>query len=459
MADATRRDFLKTTSTLAAGAGLLQAIAPGAHAQGDDTLLIGVVGCGGRGSGATAQALSSPGKVRLISMGDAFRDAIDGSLNSVEREVKGKEGAEVQVAEENKFVGFDAYKKVIDSGVDVVILATPPGFRPQMLEYAVEKGVHVFMEKPVAIDAPGVRRVLEAAKKAKEKGLKIGVGLQRRHQGVYKDFVGRIHNGDLGKVHAMRVYWNGGGVWEPRASREQVKTEVEYQVRNWYYYNWLSGDHICEQHIHNLDVGNWVMQGALPQSVEKNDDGSWKIKGWPVRAQGMGGREVRKENRYGDIYDHHAIEFFYEDGTVMFSQCRHIKNCWNSVSEHIHCTNGIVDLAGGARGSKLNLYNGEAVSYKGETDDPYQVEHNDLFGAIRTGTDYSEAVSGAMSTMTSILGRMCSYSGKEISMEEALNKGATIIPDDIAFDGKAPVYPDENGHYSVPVPGVTNVFA
>ncbi len=446
MSDTSRRDFLKTTSVAALGATVLGSLNAGVYAAGEDTVRIGLVGCGGRGTGACSQALKSPGRVRLIAMGDAFRDSLDGSLQNIENSVKGDDSAEITVAEESKFVGFDAYKKVIDSGVDVVILATPPGFRPMMFEYAVEKGVHVFMEKPVATDAPGVRRVLDAARKAKEKGLKVGVGLQRHHQAPYQELIGRIHTGELGDVRAMRVYWNGGGVWDPRKNRDEVKSEMEYQLRNWYYYNWLCGDHICEQHIHNLDVGNWVM----------SKDGKWQF---PVKANGMGGREVRKDKKYGEIFDHHAVEYTYEDGTVMMSQCRHIANCWNSVSEHVHTTKGIIDFSGGRRGFGGTMFDGTEVLYKGKSEDPYQVEHNDLFGAIREGKDYSEAEYGAMSTMTAILGRMVTYSGQEISMQDALERGLGIMPTDFSWDAEMPNAPNGDGVYAVPVPGVTKVLA
>jgi myo-inositol 2-dehydrogenase/D-chiro-inositol 1-dehydrogenase len=438
MSDASRRDFLKTSSIAAVGTGLLAGISSRAYADGDDTLKIGLVGCGGRGTGAAAQALSTEGKTKLVAMGDAFRDQIDSALRNIQQAVSGRPDAEVDVEESRKFVGFDAYKQVIDSGVDVVILATPPGFRPIHFAYAVEQGKHVFMEKPVAVDAPGVRQVLESARIAKEKNLKVGVGLQRHHQAGYVDTIKRIHDGEFGDVIALRVYWNSAGVWEPRRTREQCKTEMEYQMRNWYYYNWLCGDHICEQHIHNLDVGNWVM------------------KGYPVKCNGMGGREVRKDPKYGEIFDHHACEFTYEDGTVMMSQCRHIKNCWNPVTERVHTTKGIIDPSSGPE----RLFDGsKGVRFRGDKSNPYQVEHDALFAAIRKGEEFNEAENGAMSTMTSILGRMCTYSGKEITMKDALEKGLSIMPKEFGFDADPPTLPGPDGHYPIPVPGVTKVMS
>lgn len=444
MSETSRRSFMKTTSAAAAlGTGLLSSISARAYAAGDEVIRIGLVGCGGRGTGAASQALQSPGNVELVAMGDAFKDQIDSSLTNIERAVKNDESAHIQVTQENMFVGFDAYKKVIDSGIDLVILATPPGFRPMMFDYAVQKGIHVFMEKPVATDAEGVRQVLKAAKVAKAKNLKVGVGLQRHHQACYQDFIGRIHDGQIGEIRALRVYWNGGGVWDPRKTREEVKSEMEYQMRNWYYYNWLCGDHINEQHIHNLDIGNWIMQKH------------------PVSAIGMGGREVRKDPKYGEIFDHFAVQYTYDDGTVMFSECRHIRNCWNSVTEHAHGTNGRIDLSSNPRACKITWGNsGNVEAFKGENDNPYQVEHNDLFSAIRKNTEYSEAEYGAMSTMTAILGRMCTYSGKEITMDKALLEGPQIVPNpaDLSWELAPPTVPDANGNYPVPVPGVTDVF-
>jgi len=329
-----------------------------------------------------------------------------------------------------------AYQKVIDSGVDLVILATPPGFRPIHFEYAVKAGKNIFMEKPVAVDAPGVRQVLEANKIAKEKKLKVGVGLQRHHQYEYLETVQRLKDGLIGDIIALRVYWNGGGVWDPPLKRENAKSEMEYQMRNWYYYNWLCGDHIVEQHIHNLDVGNWV-KGK-----------------YPVRANGMGGRQVRVDKKYGEIFDHHYVEFDFDDGTKMYSQCRHIPNCWNSVSEHAHGTKGTCDISGG----RISVTGGEDWRYRGKNPNPYQVEHDDLFAAIRQGSEFNEADNGAMSTMTAILGRMATYSGKIIEMEQALASNLSLMPRTFAWDADPPVMPKEDGSYPIAVPGVTKVL-
>lgn len=431
-----RRTFLKNTAAATAGAAILSSLSASVYAAGDDAIKVGLVGVGGRGTGAAGQALATAGKVKLVAVGDAFGDVIEYGLNQVANSVKGKEN-EFKVEDVAKFSGMDAYKQVIDSDIDLVILATPPGFRPIHFGYAVDKGRHVFMEKPVATDPSGVRSVLENAKRAKLKDLKVGVGLQRRHEASYIELIQRVHDGAIGDVIASRVYWNGGGVWEPKKTREQVKTEMEYQMWNWYYYNWLCGDHITEQHIHNLDIGNWLKNG------------------YPVSANGMGGRQVRTDKRYGEIYDHHAVEFTYADGSKMFSQCRHIQGCWNAVDEHAHGTKGAIHLAGGnVRGCSIELANGEKITSKAASENPYQVEHDDLFNAIRTNAkDYNEAEYGAMSTMTSILGRLCTYSGKVLTMEQALNSEISIMPKSYAFDAEPPVKPGENGEYPIAVPG------
>jgi len=431
-----RRDFIKT-STLAVSAGALGSLALSsrAYAAGDDTIRVGLIGCGGRGSGAAGQALSTKGNVKLVAMGDAFSERLEGSLKNLSKKFTSQPGR-VDVDADHKFVGFDAYEKVLASDVDLVILATPPGFRPIHFEAAVAAGKHIFMEKPVATDCPGVRSVLESAQRAKEKNLKVGVGLQRHHQFPYMETVNRIHDGEIGDIVALRVYWNGGGVWDPRRSRDQVKTEMEYQMWSWYYYNWLCGDHIVEQHIHNLDVGNWVKQS------------------YPTECHGMGGREVRKHKKYGEIFDHHAVEYAYADGTRMFSQCRHIRNCWNSVTEHAIGTNGTADISG----HRLAFADGNKWRSSANKNDPYQTEHDDLFAAIRENETYNEADNGAFSTLTAIMGRMATYSGKIIKWDDALNSELSIMPSEFAWDAELPNQPDSDGVYSVPVPGVTKVL-
>jgi predicted dehydrogenase len=361
-------------------------------------------------------------------MCDAFRDRLDGSLENLEK----KHADRVKVDEDHKFTGFEGYKQAI-AVADVVILATPPGFRPIHFEEAVKQGKNIFMEKPVAVDPTGIRRVLKAAVVAKSKNLKVGVGLQRHHQLGYQETLKRLHDGAIGDIVSMRCYWNGAGVWTRPRRPEQ--TEMEYQMRNWYYFNWLCGDHIVEQHIHNLDVINWVKGG------------------YPVRAQGMGGREVRKGIDNGEIYDHHAVEFEYADGSRSFSYCRHIPGCWSSVSEHVVGTKGISDVSGHTLKSH-DGWNSWRHNARGDKN-PYQQEHDDLFDAIRNNKPYNEAEYGAKSTMTSILGRLCTYSGKMIEWEDAINSDLDLSPSRYAWDADPITLPDANGRYPIAVPGKT----
>jgi myo-inositol 2-dehydrogenase/D-chiro-inositol 1-dehydrogenase len=264
--------------------------------------------------------------VKLVAMADAFPDQLENSLSRIQKQLS-ETPERVGVDADHKFIGLESFQQMMASDIDLVILATPPGFRPIMFEAAVAAGKNVFMEKPVATDAPGVRKVLENVQIAKQKNLKVGVGLQRHHQNTYMETMKRLKDGAIGDIVAMRCYWNNAGVWDPRKTREEVSGEMEYQLRNWYYYNWLCGDHINEQHIHNIDVCNWLM-----------DD-------FPMTANGMGGRLYRTDKKYGEIFDHHAVEFTYANGAKMFSQCRHMPRCWNSVSEHAHGTKGSADIS------------------------------------------------------------------------------------------------------------------
>src|SRR5262245_7652383 len=356
LAATNRREFLKSSSLAAVGAGVLGSLGslPGAFAASDDTIKVGLIGCGGRGTGAASQALSTKGNVRLVAMGDAFPWQLENSYNGLKQALADKPDR-LAVTDDRKFVGLDAYQKVINAGVDLVILATPPGFRPVQFEAAVKAGKHVFMEKPVAVDAPGVRQVLAAAEEAKKKNLGVGVGLQRHHQAMYLETVKRLQDGAVGDIHTARAYWNSGGVWT--RDRKEGMTEMEYQVWNWYYFTWLSGDHICEQHIHNLDVINWV-KGA-----------------YPVSAQGQGGRQVRTGKQHGEIYDHHYVEFEFKDGSRMFSQCRHIENCWSNVSEHVQGSKGSADISGGSIKNGTDEWHFKSAKKY----DPFRVEHDDMF--------------------------------------------------------------------------------
>ncbi len=439
-----RRSFVKK-SALAAGAGIMlseEDIKAKVYVDGDDAIKIGLIGCGGRGTGAVTQALRSGQNVKLVAMADAFKDNLkkcydrisDPDFKDWSSEKAVDMSSMIDVPEEHMFDGFDGYKKVIDL-CDVVLIATPPGFRPIHFEAAVNANKHVFMEKPLAVDGPGVRRILAAAKIAKQKKLNVVVGLQRHYQKIYTEWMDRIHNGVIGDIVASRVYWNGAGVWV--RERQPAQTEMEYQMRNWYYFNWLCGDHITEQHIHNLDVGNWAKQAV------------------PVRAMGMGGREVRDGLDHGEIFDHHYVEYEYADGSRMYSQCRHIEGCASRVSEAFHGTNGSAPKPG-----VLKTRSGYTIMKHDDENDvnPYQEEHNLLFAAIANGEyKYADAENGANATMTSILGRMATYSGKIIEWDDAMNSSIDLSPSRYAWDANPPIMPDENGRYPIAVPGQSKV--
>ncbi len=424
-----RRNFLKNSSALLAGGSLAAGTLPisrSAYAAGDDTIKLGLIGCGGRGTGAATQALAADGNTKIVAFGDAFENR----LSSAKRGIKSRYKDRVE-SEGKEFVGVDAYKQVIESDCDMVILATPPGFRPLHFETAVKAGKHVFMEKPVASDAPGVRRVLEANKIALEKKLAVAVGLQRHHQSDYRATIQELQNGAIGDIILARAYWNSDGVWI--RNREASQTELEYQMNNWYYFNWLSGDHIVEQHIHNLDVINWLMNSH------------------PIEAQGQGGREVRKGKDTGQIFDHHMIEYTYPNGTKMLSQCRHIPNTWGSVEEFAHGTKGWADISGG----KIYDRSNKVIWTAPRGENGWENEHVDLFKAIRNGEIPNEAEYGANSTMTAIMGRMATYSGKKLSWDDCFNSKLALADFDSlkSFNDPAPLTPDENGNYYVPVPG------
>ncbi|MBN2217713.1 MAG: Gfo/Idh/MocA family oxidoreductase [Pirellulales bacterium] len=430
-----RRGFLKRSSGILASAAVVAnlGVARTAHAAGNDQLKIGLIGCGRRGTGAVADSFSSDANSKLVAVADAFEDNARRSIAALSKIHPGR----VDVADDRIFVGFDAYRKVLDSEIDLVVIATPPGFRPLHYQAAVAAGKHVFMEKPCCVDAPGYRSLLETNKLAEEKNLKIGVGFQRRHQAHYIEIVDRLRGGELGDIEFFRVYWNGAGVWNRPRTPDQ--TEMEYQMRNWYYFVWLSGDHIVEQHIHNIDVANWI-RGAHP-----------------VEAQGMGGREVRKfgpSGDFGNIYDHHAVEFTYPDGTKIFSQCRHIPGCWQSASEHAHVAKGHVSCD--ERGFTIYGPDGKRISRsRAHGRRSYDQEHVDLIDAIRNDKKYLEGPIGAEASFSAILGRMATYSGRVVCWDDAAAKGPDEMPKEFAWNANPPALPDANGSYehTVPVPG------
>jgi len=432
-----RRNFCKNTALFSAGMMLpTMEIAAMANVFNDKTLKLAVIGCGGRGTGAANQALKADENVELVAMADAFEDRLNESLQNLEKEFEGTK--KVNVKEKNRFVGFDAYKRAIDQA-DVVILATPPGFRPYHFEYAINAGKHVFMEKPVATDVPGIRKVLEMAKVAKEKRLNVVVGLQRHYQNNYLAIAQKIKENKVGKIMSGQVYWNSGGVWtRPRVAGQ---SEMEYQMRNWYYFVWLCGDHILEQHIHNIDVANWF------------------IGEYPVSAQGMGGRQVRKGPEHGEIFDHHFVEFKYPSGAVISSQCRHQPGTWSKVGETFQGTKGSIDMNDAGAASIVDLEGENIFEYKNETDpNPYQVEHDKLFASIRNNEVISNAENGAKSTMTAILGRMATYSGKMINWDEAMKSEIVLMPPEVDWNSTPPSLPGEDGNYPIPIPGKTEVI-
>ncbi|MEX0275839.1 MAG: Gfo/Idh/MocA family protein [Flavobacteriaceae bacterium] len=431
-----RRSFVKTT-TMASGALMATTLPLGAMAQVNSAkkLKLAVVGCGGRGTGATVQALTADPDVELVAMADAFEDRLEGSLAAIQEHLA--ETRKIHVSEKNRFTGFDAYKKAIDQA-DVVILATPPGFRPLHFEYAIDQDKHVFMEKPVATDSMGVRRVLESAKIAKQKKLNVVVGLQRHYQNKYLALHKQVMNGTLGQIVSGQVYWNGAGVWVRPRTPEQ--TEMEYQMRNWYYFNWLCGDHILEQHIHNIDVANWFLGE------------------YPIAAQGMGGREVRNGKDHGEIFDHHFVEFTYPSGAVISSQCRHQKGCMNKVDEIFHGTKGrLVASAGTITDLKGNpLFDHQKNIGDQKDPNPYQVEHDRLFAAIRSKNEVlADAENGAKATLSAIMGRMATYSGDIITWEQAMDSPQQLVKDDLDWNSQPPTQPDANGKYPIPIPGKT----
>lgn len=430
-----RRGFLKR-SALAAGvvAAAQTGMARMAHAAGSDTLKFALIGCGGRGTGAAdnclnaAQILGQP--VKMVAVADAFEERAANSLKNL----KQKWSAEIDVPDERKFVGLDAFQKAIQCGIDLVVMASPPGFRPSQYAAAVAAGKHVFMEKPLCTDAPGYRELVSANEMADQKNLKVVVGLQRHHQASYLQGVKEIHDGKLGDIQFLRVYWNGsgGGAHDIGPRPQNDPKEMEYQIRNWGCFRWLYGDNIVEQHVHNIDIGNWVMA----------KDGDPK-KAHPVEANGMGGRVNR--GNYGDIFDHHFVEFTYADGTKMFSQSRHQPGTWDQVNEFAHGTKGSREVAVGG-GPEL------------ESGNPYVQEHVNLIKAILGDKPINDAWHATMSSMTAVLGRMATYSGQVVKWDEAIEKGPQESPEKIAWDAKPRSLPDENGFYPFPIPGIYKAY-
>ena len=420
-----RRTFLAATSAAAVSAAT-HAFAAG----GEGDIKIALIGCGGRGTGACSQALSAGSTVKLVAVVDPLAGKAQAALDILQQ----KHAGQVSVPPDQVFTEFGDWRKAF-ALADVVLITTPPGPRPFLFEQAIQAGKHVFMEKPVAVDASGVRRVLAAAAEAKRKRLNVCVGFQRRYDPAYQDVVGRLHAGEIGDLMFGRVYWNGTS--RPGYLREPGESELHYQIRNWYFFTWMSGDHILEQHCHTLDVANWVLQGRMP-----------------VRATGQGGRQVRRARENGTIFDHHTVEFEYADGFRLLSQCCQIGGkCVRDVSEHFHGLKGSANLAANGR----FLLNGKPPGgeRRRQRSDAYQLEHDAFFENVRTGGYRNDAEYAAYSTLMAVMGRMATYTGQAITWEQVLASQENLVPEDLSWDTPPPVQPDAEGWYPVAVPGTT----
>ena len=439
--NANRRDFLHTAGTALTGAALASAITARSHAAEDNTIKIALVGCGGRGTGAAANALkTTSGPTKLWAMADVFEDRLASSRNRLASQFP----EQVDVPAERQFLGMDAYRKAIDSldAGDVVLLTTPPTFRPIHLEYAVDQDRHVFMEKSFAVDAPGIRRVMRAGERAKKKNLKIAGGLMSRHYKPLEEAVARIHDGILGDVVTCWAYRAHGPVGFRK--RNEDMSELAHQIRNYSCFTWVNGSFILDWLIHNIDVCCWVKDA------------------WPVSAQGQGGRQVRTQP--DQLFDHYAVEYQFADGTRLFAQGRHMAGCWGFFGDVIHGAKGCAVLGEGIPEPKI--YQGHQPTqdqqiwqYEGAKASAYDVEHELLFNAIRQDLPYNETERCAKAAMAGILGRMAAESGKEITWDDALNSDLELAPglDKFTWDSDPPVMPDAEGGYPIAMPGFTKV--
>ncbi len=420
-----RRDAIKAAGAIAGATATL----PPVHGQtpSSDLIRVGLIGAGGRGTGALQQALSVPGSnVKVTAIADAFEDKIKGAIKAVES-MEGK----VDVPEERQFKGLDGFQKVLDH-CDLVILATPPGFRPFHFEAAIKAGKHVFMEKPVCVDAFGAQICLAAAKLADEKKLKVVVGLQRHYDQRYRETIQKIREGVAGDIIGGQVYWNGGGIWY--RGRQPDTSEMQFQVNNWYHFNWLSGDHIVEQHVHNIDIANWVLD-RLPES-----------------AYGVGGRQNRVPGQPSEIYDHHAVNFVYPGGVRIASQCRQFAGGENRVDEEFQGTKGYVKIG------EITDYKGNVLwKFEGKSENPYQVEHDELQDAIRNDKPLNNAHYGTTSSFSAVLGRTATYTGKQVAYEDLLKTGFRTMPENLTWQSTPPVVPDKDGNYPLPTPATYKI--
>jgi len=424
-----RRTFVKNSSLLAAAAAAFPA---GAHAASDDKIRIALIGCGGRGTGACAQALQADDRTELFAMGDVDQGQLDISRETLEKNAP--DPAQVKIDPERQIIGLDAYRRIMDMPeIDVVILTTPPGFRPFHFEAAVAAGKHVFMEKPVATDPAGVRKVLEVAKAAKAKDLKVGVGFNRRHSPVHQELVGKLHDGVIGELPLIQMF-NCRADVNKRKERQPGESELSFQVRNWYYFTWLSGDFMVEQSCHEFDVVRWIKNEANP-----------------VSCQGQGGRLVRSGPTNGQIYDHYSVDYEYADGSKVVTQHRHIPKAWSFFGEKISGTKGTAELSFKQNGA-IRPNDGEPWRAK-DTENSYQLEHGVLFRAIREGTEHNEAERAAYSTLFALMGRIAAYTGQVVTWEDALKSEEKLAFNPESWDDEAPFGPDADMTYETFRPG------
>jgi len=423
---ASRRDFLRTSSLLSAALAT-GAAGSGAHAAGGDTIRVGLIGCGGRGTGAAVNAMKAGKDVKLVALGDMFRENLEASRS----QLRAEGGDRFDVSDDRCFTGFDAYKKVIEN-VDVVLLGTPPGFRPVHLKAAVEAGKHCFVEKPVAVDGPGVRSVLDTCEQAKKKNLSVVSGLCWRYHNFMRETVKRIQDGAVGKVQILQCTYNTQNAKTPIPYDPKKWSEMEWQIRNWYYFSWLSGDHNVEQHVHSLDKMAWVLKDE-----------------YPVRASGVGGRQVRTGPECGNIYDHHAVTYEFASGAKCFSVCRQWDNTPPDVSDYIYGTGGRATLLGSNKRNSW-VIEGEKpwrIPRNAKEGNMYQQEHDELFASIRSGKPINDGDFMTKSTLMGIMGRMATYTGETITWEQALNSKEDLSPKHYAFG--------PNAVHAPAIPGVT----
>jgi predicted dehydrogenase len=473
-----RRQFLKTSSVVAAGATLAGGltISQSAHAQGSDQIKLALIGCGGRGGGAIRDRAQVGDNFKVVAVADAFEGQAQKAARDIRADAE-KDGNhfrnKVDLPDDRVFWGLDGYKKAIAclSPGDQVVIATPPGFRPYQYRAAIERGCHVFMEKPLFVDAPGFRHTMETNRMADEKKLKVCVGFQRRADPRWKNWIEQIHAGKIGNVQFTRVYWNGDIWCRPR---ERGQNELQYQVHNWYHFVWLCGENICEQHCHNLDVGNWIhgKGDRMAHPVKANAQGGRTRKAGPEdlmrQAPPFSDRAAWDEwyfanrgrfYRYGQAWDHFFVEFEYADGSRMFSQCRHIPNTWSLETEFVHGTAGT-----GNNSSRLFGLDGEEIwrNTQRAPKGSMQWEHDVLVKAIREDTPMNDGYHSAMACMISVLGREAAYCGQIVEWDKLVAEGRSYFPNGeiTSFEDIAPVQPDADGFYenSVPVPGVYKPF-